>query len=115
MRSDRQLLQDMLDSVAEIRGSMPTSKAQFEADKHLQAFLLRHIQIIGEAAWRLSEPVKGAHPAVPWRLMTGMRHVLVHDYFDVNWDRVYETARDDVPTLKLQIEAILASLPPDTR
>jgi uncharacterized protein with HEPN domain len=42
-----------------------------------------------------------------------MCHVLVHDYFDVNWRLVYEAARDDVPILKPQIEAILASLPPD--
>ena len=40
-------------------------------------------------------------------------HVLVHDYFEVKWSRVYETARDHVPVLKPQIEGILASLPPD--
>lgn len=42
-----------------------------------------------------------------------MRHILVHDYFRVDWELVFSTARDDVPALKLQIEAILASLPPD--
>lgn len=42
-----------------------------------------------------------------------MRHILVHDYFKVNWDRVYETAHVGLPALKPQIEAILAALPPD--
>jgi len=42
-----------------------------------------------------------------------MRHVVVHDYFEVDWDEVYRTAQKDVPALKPQIEAILASLPPD--
>jgi len=42
-----------------------------------------------------------------------MRHVLVHDYFEVNWQRVYETARDHVPPLQSQVQAILQSLPPD--
>jgi len=42
-----------------------------------------------------------------------MRHVLVHDYFAVNWTRVYETARNDVPTLQAKIRAIVAALPPD--
>jgi uncharacterized protein with HEPN domain len=44
-----------------------------------------------------------------------MRHVLVHDYFEVNWIRVYETARHDVPALKPQIESILASIPPENK
>ena len=43
--------------------------------------------------------------------MAGMRHVLVHDYFEVNWDRVYQTARADIPALNLHIMAILNSLP----
>jgi uncharacterized protein with HEPN domain len=59
--------------------------------------------------------VKDQHPHVPWKQIAGMRHVLVHDYFEVNWARVYETARNRVPVLKPQIEAILASLPPDSQ
>ena len=47
------------------------------------------------------------------RLIEGTRHIMVHDYFKVNWNRVYETARDHVPPLWAQIEAIMASLPPD--
>jgi uncharacterized protein with HEPN domain len=44
--------------------------------------------------------------------MAGMRHVLVHDYFEVNWARVYETARAHVPPLKPRMQSILDSLPP---
>jgi uncharacterized protein with HEPN domain len=79
----------------------------------VQSHLLRHIQIIGEASWRITQDVKDQHPEVPWKRIAGMRHVLVHDYFEVNWVRVYETARNHVPALKPQIETILASLPPD--
>ena len=67
--------------------------------------------IVGEAAYHLSKPLKNDNPDVPWRRIEGMRHILVHDYFKVNWARVYETARDDVPALKPKIESILASLP----
>jgi len=109
VRPDQLLLQDILESIGEILDATPATQAQFDADKFLSAFLLRHIQIIGEASWRLSPPLKGQHPQVPWNQMAGMRHVLVHDYFEVNWQRVYETARDHVPALKPQIEAILAS------
>jgi uncharacterized protein with HEPN domain len=113
MRNDRLLLQDMLEAIDEVVGTTPPTHAAFDADKFLRSHLLRHIQIIGEAACRLSPALKDANTQVPWKLIVGMRHVLVHDYFEVNWARVYETARDHVPALKPSIQAILDSLPPE--
>jgi uncharacterized protein with HEPN domain len=102
-RGNRLLLQDILDSIA----------VEFDANKLVQSHVLRHIQIVGEAAWRLTTDLKDHHAEIPWKKIEGMRHVLVHDYFKVNWERVYETAHNHVPPLKPQIEAILASLPPE--
>lgn len=113
MRPDKLLLQDISDSIAEVLDTMPATQVEFDANKLISTYILRHIQIIGEASWRLSQPLKDQHPQVPWKRIAGMRHVLVHDYFEVNWKRVYETARDHVPVLKPQIEAILASDLPD--
>lgn len=113
MRTDRLLVQDILDSIAEVVEAAPATEAEFTASKYVQSHVLRHIQIIGEAAWRVSKSVQDENPAVPWKKIAGMRHVLVHDYFEVNWSRVYQTARDHVPPLKLQIETILDSLPPE--
>src|SRR5205809_880813 len=69
--------------------------------------------IIGEAAWKLSQSIKDQHPQAPWRQIEGMRHIMVHDYFKVDWDIVYGTARTHVPALKPLIESMLRSVPPD--
>ena len=113
MRTDRLLLEDMLEAIDEVLDTTPPTRAAFDADKLVRSHVLRHIQIIGEAAWRVSARVKERHPEIPWKLIAGMRHVLVHDYFEVNWERVYQTARDHVPPLKPRIQAVLAALPPE--
>ena len=87
MRTDRLLLQDILDLIAEVVDAAPPTEAEFNACKFVQSHVLRHIQIIGEAAWRLSGAVKDQDTAIPWKKIAGMRHVLVHDYFEVNWTR----------------------------
>lgn len=114
MRSDRLLLHDILDAISEVVDTTPQTQTEFDANKLVRSHVLRHIQIIGEASWRLSHVVKDQNPAVPWKQISGMRHVLVHDYFQVNWVRVYETARDHVPLLQPQIKALLDGLPPDS-
>jgi uncharacterized protein with HEPN domain len=114
VRNDRALLQDILEAIKEVMDNTPPTQEAFDADKFVRSHLLRHIQIIGEASWRLSDSLKDRNPQVPWKSIAGMRHVLVHDYFEVNWTRVYETARDHVPALKPMIEEILGSLGPES-
>ena len=113
MRSDRLLPQDILDAIDTVRQYLPTDRARFDADPPLQSHVLRQVQIVGEAAWRLSKAVKDQNPYVPWRQIAGMRHVVVRDYFRVDWDIVFTTARDDLPVLRPQIARILGSLPPE--
>ena len=113
-RGDRERLTDVLAAVDVVAQYLPANRAAFDADPLLQSHLYRHVLIVGEAMWRLSRELKDAHPDVPWRQIEGMRHVMVHDYFRVDWDIVYRTALVHVPALRPQVEAMLASLPPST-
>jgi uncharacterized protein with HEPN domain len=61
----------------------------------------------------LSQSLKDDHPQVPWKQITGMRHIMVPDYFKVDWDIVYETAKTHVPALRPHVEAMLRALPLD--
>jgi len=81
VRPDKLLLQDILDSITEVLDTTPATQAEFDANKLIGTYILRHIQIIGEASWRLSQPIKNQHPQVPWRQIAGMRHVLVPRLF----------------------------------
>ena len=66
--------------------------------------------ILGEAANHVSKSLKEQHSEIPWADMTGMRHILVHDYFEVDLAEVWKTATADVPPLITLIEQLLASL-----
>ena len=113
MRSDRLRLQDILDAIETIAQYLPPDRAAFDRDPPVQSHVYRHLMIIGEAAWSLSQSIKDQNPHVPWKQIEGMRHIMVHDYFKVDWNIVYATARTDVPALKSQVEAMLRSLPPE--
>jgi uncharacterized protein with HEPN domain len=114
MRPDRLLLEDILDAIDEVLDVTPASRAEFDADKLVRSHVVRHIQLIGEAATRLSAELKDLHPEVPWRSIAGMRHAIVHAYFEIDWHAVYGAATRDVPPLRPLIRAVVDSLPPDS-
>ncbi len=82
----------------------------FEADELIQSWIVRHLQIIGEAARALPEAVRAQAPAVPWAKIIGMRHILVHDYFGIDTAVVWEVVERDLPELRRQIEDLLATM-----
>jgi uncharacterized protein with HEPN domain len=83
------------------------NREQFDRDELLQNALIRMLEVIGEAARSISEDTKGAHAAIPWRQMIGMRHRLVHEYFRIDLERVWETAQRDIPELLRQVEPLV--------
>jgi len=65
------------------------------------------VEIIGEATYKLTKEYREAHPDIPWKMMEGMRHVLVHDYYCISPSKLWDTVNIDIPDLKLKMEKLI--------
>jgi uncharacterized protein with HEPN domain len=83
------------------------SRATFDQDENLRLALAHLIQIIGEAARRVSPELRQSHPEIPWSAIIGMRHKVVHDYLDVDEDIVWDVVTADLPGIVSSLERIL--------
>jgi len=73
----------------------------------LQSAVIRQFEIIGEAASRITDNTKGRSADLNWSDIIGMRHKMIHDYFEVSIDVTWDTAKNDLPILKDQIKKVL--------
>jgi len=85
----------------------------FDHDWVVQDAVIRELEVLGEAAGRLSMQFVKAHPEIPWREITGLRHKLIHDYFIVDLGIVWRTATMNLPEVAPLLRAAAESLPGD--
>jgi uncharacterized protein with HEPN domain len=111
VRSDRERLLDILEAIEKIEQRLPADAAEaFRRDEMLQVWALHHVQLIGEAAARLSDDVRTKFPDVPWPDVIAMRNILVHQYFSADLDQVWHTVVFDLPPLRAAVEKALADV-----
>jgi uncharacterized protein with HEPN domain len=79
----------------------------FSADETLRRAFVRSLEVIGEAVKKVPGEFRAAHPAVEWRAMAGMRDRLIHDYFGVDFELVWDVVKNRAPSLRGQIASIL--------
>jgi len=112
MKDDHERLRDILEAIERIENYARRGRAAFEADELIQNWMVHHIQIIGEAAAKLSQEIRTEHGEVPWPAIIAMRNILVHDYFSVDVEEVWSTVERDLPALKASISSILEEISP---
>ena len=110
---DAAWLWDMLDSARTVRRIVAGTRfSDYAADRIRQMAVERGIELIGEAARRVSETFKQAHPEIPWRGIIAQRNMLAHEYGEIKQDRLWIIATERVPELIAALEPLVPSPPP---
>jgi uncharacterized protein with HEPN domain len=84
------------------------SRADLDTDRMLLFAVVRAIEVVGEAASKLSEEFRAAHPSIPWRAIIGMRNRLIHAYFDIDTETVWETTKQELPPILNHLRELAA-------
>lgn len=110
-KDDRIYLNHILERISVIEESLHGIKlSDFIRDKNLQDATIRRIEVIGEAVKKISYSLKKKYPFTQWRIIAGTRDVLIHAYFSVDINMIYDIAKRDLPVLKKQVEEILCEM-----
>lgn len=101
-------LWDMLNAAQGVVSSLAgQTLAAYRKNEDLRLATERRIEIIGEAARRVSAEFKAAHPEVPWRLIVDQRNVLIHAYDEIDEERIWKLVKQEIPRLIEQLEELI--------
>jgi uncharacterized protein with HEPN domain len=104
-------LRHIRDAIARIETYTAAGRRAFLADTMVQDAVIRNLEVIGEAVRNLPLDLRQQHPKVPWRSITALRNVLIHEYFGVDIDIVWRVVERRLPTLKHHVDLMLKKSP----
>lgn len=104
----REFLRHILDEAEYLASLSATlTREQLDEDPTLQRAIVRSIEVIGEASKKVPANVRAAHPQIEWKAMAGMRDRLIHDYFGVDHDIVWDVLKNKIPRLRTELVRVL--------
>lgn len=107
MKNDKVYLHHILECIENIESYIPNGESDFFSSKLIQDAVIRNLEIVGEATKRISMGLQERHPDVPWREMAGLRDVLIHNYFGIDNEIVWNVVKNEIPLLKDKITNLL--------
>ncbi len=110
MRDDRDLLQDMLERIQLTYTFTSEGRETFMSSRLIQEAVLRNLEIIGEAARVISEDFRLKHPEIPWKQIGAFRNFVIHVYWSVKLERIWQIIEVDLPILQAQVIQLITEL-----
>jgi uncharacterized protein with HEPN domain len=102
-------LEDVRDAVEKIRNyTAGYSFESFAKDSKTFDAVVRNLEVIGEAIKNVPPTIRDAHPAVDWHKITGLRDILIHEYFGVDREIIWDVIQNKLPELERQVRQLLA-------
>jgi uncharacterized protein with HEPN domain len=106
-KDDAYLLDILLAARKVLKYTKGMKQGEFDGNELVQDAVMRQLEIMGEAAGRISEEYRKAHPEIPWHKIIGMRNQIIHEYFRINRQVVWDTIHNDLPDLIRLIEPLV--------
>lgn len=104
-------VQDILEAIIEVKVfTQRMESADFASDKKTINAVVRSLEVMGEAAKKIPDDVRQKYPDIPWRSMAGMRDKLIHEYFGIDLDIVWEVVSVELPPLKPLVQQVLEDI-----
>lgn len=108
---DIPFLKHILDAITDVENSIDgLSRKKFEENKDIRDATIRRIEIMGEAVKNISNKLKEIYPSIAWKKIAGARDRMIHVYFDIDMNVVWDIVKKDIPQLKKQIQKIKEEL-----
>ncbi|MDD1729161.1 MAG: DUF86 domain-containing protein [Methanospirillum sp.] len=115
MKDDKIFLKHILDEIEFLQTKSDTlSYDQLISDRDIEHAITRALEIIGEASKNVSLEIREKYPSVPWKDIAGMRDRIIHGYFSINYEIVYDVVKRKIPEIEPVIRTVLSNLERET-
>ncbi len=110
MRKEIEWLKDIIEAIEQIEKYAVKGEDEYLQNELIQKWMIYHLQIIGEAANKISNEIQNKFSSISWSQIIGLRNIIVHEYFGIDEEEIWNTVMIDIPNLKIKILKIIEEL-----